>query len=68
MPPQPDHDNLGGSNRLLDLAEAALLLNVPPERLRRHWRRWGITAHKVGRELRFRERDLNAWLTKRVAA
>lgn len=59
-----DHDNLGGSNRLLPLAEAAELLAVPPKRLRDQRRAWGITTYKVGRELRFRERDLNAWLAK----
>jgi hypothetical protein len=38
----------GGSNRLLDLAEAADYLRVPERRLRDNWRRWGIRAHKVG--------------------
>lgn len=63
-----DHGNLGGSNRLLPLAAAAELLGIDqPAKLRRQWKLWGIPAYKVGRELRFRERDLNAWLEKRAA-
>jgi excisionase family DNA binding protein len=63
-----DHHNLGGSNKLLTLAEAAAILNVPPTRLRDHWKRWGIPALRIGRELRFRERDLDNWISKRIAA
>lgn len=69
MTSQHDHHNLGGSNRWLNLAEAADLLRIEkPRKLRDNWKTWGIPAHKMGRELRFRERDLNAWLSKRVAA
>jgi excisionase family DNA binding protein len=65
---QHDHDNLGGSNRMINLAAAAEMLAVPPDRLRKHWKRWGIDAYKVGRELRFRQRDVNAWLAKQRIA
>jgi hypothetical protein len=58
---------LGGSNRLLDIAAAAELLCIPERRLRDHWQRWGIRAFKVGRELRFRERDLWSWLERNQA-
>jgi excisionase family DNA binding protein len=65
---QHDHRNLGGSNRWLDLAAAAELLAIDnPRKLRDCWKRWGIPAYKAGRELRFRERDLHAWLAKRDA-
>lgn len=58
----------GGSNLLLDLAKAAGYLDIPERRLRDNWRRWGIRAYKVGRELRFRERDLEAYLSANVEA
>jgi excisionase family DNA binding protein len=58
---------IGGSNRLMDLAAAADVLAVPKRRLRDHWRDWGIRAYKVGRELRFRERDLWSWLESNAA-
>lgn len=65
----PDHHNLGGSNRLLPLAEAAEFLGIDkPRVLRDYWRKWGIPSYKVGRELRFRERDLHAWIEKRKQA
>jgi hypothetical protein len=63
-----DHDNLGGSNKILNLDHAAELLDMPPARLRKHWREWGIPAYKAGRELRFTERDLRAWFAKRAVA
>jgi len=52
----------GGSNRLLSVKLAAEYLAVPERRLRDNWRRWQIRAYRVGRELRFRERDLESWL------
>lgn len=57
----------GGSNRVLDLAEAADFLRVPPTRLRGYWKAWGIKAHKVGRELRFLERDLVSYIEQHPA-
>jgi predicted DNA-binding transcriptional regulator AlpA len=68
MPARPDHHNLGGSNRLLNLADAAALLGLPkPRALRDYHKKWGVPSLRVGRELRFRERDLHAWIAKRVA-
>lgn len=57
---------VGGSNRLLNIPHAAELLDVPVRRLRDQWRAWGIPAFRVGRELRFRERDLWAWIEKQA--
>jgi hypothetical protein len=65
---RPDHARLGGSNKILNLASAAEVLDMPPRRLRQHWREWGIPAYKAGRELRFIERDLRTWLAKQRAA
>jgi excisionase family DNA binding protein len=63
-----DHHNLGGSNRLLNVTEAAAILGVRVRSLRDYHRKWGIPAGRVGRELRFRERDIHAWIAKRIAA
>jgi excisionase family DNA binding protein len=43
---------------------AAEYLAIPERRLRDNWRRWGMRAYRVGRELRFRERDLENWLER----
>jgi excisionase family DNA binding protein len=44
------------------MTEAAEYLNVPKRTLAARWRPWGLRAHKVGRALRFRERELERWL------
>jgi excisionase family DNA binding protein len=54
--------NLGGSNKLLTTREAADLLNIRYRALLENWRSWGLQPYKIGVELRFRERDIWAWL------
>lgn len=66
--PEHDHENLGGSNRILSLASAAALLDMPPRRLRDNWRKWEIPAYQIGRELRFIERDIRTWLKKQAVS
>ena len=58
--------SVGGSNRLLSVPEAAEYLAVPERTLRENFRRWGIPAHKVGRALRFRVRDIESYLEKNL--
>jgi excisionase family DNA binding protein len=58
---------LGGSNRLLTVAEVADYLGVPKKTVYGCWRQWGLTACKVGRHLRFRERHVQEWLRSREA-
>lgn len=55
-------------DRLLTPAEAGGILGVSGPVLRRHRRKWGIPAVKVGRELKFPERELRAWIANRPAA
>jgi excisionase family DNA binding protein len=50
------------SNKLLSAKETAVFLDVPLSTLYERWRLWGLTAHRVGRGLKFRERDLEKWL------
>lgn len=52
----------GGSNRLLTPRQAAEFLSVSLNTLYSNWRTWGLTAYRVGKHLRFRERDLETWL------
>jgi excisionase family DNA binding protein len=40
----------------------AEFLAVPERTLRENWRRWGLSAHRVGRAIRFRERNIETWL------
>lgn len=52
----------GGSNRLLTPEEVAAWLKVSDITVRNKYRNWGLKAQKVGRLLRFRERDIVAYL------
>lgn len=58
----------GGSNALLTLKETAEYLNVNHRTFEAQWRSWGLTAHRVGRGLRFRVRDIERWLEQNKAA
>ena len=55
---------LGGSNRLIGVRETAARLGVPVSTLYKHWREWQLTAYRVGRALKFRERDIEVWLER----
>jgi excisionase family DNA binding protein len=57
---------LGGSNRLLSVVETAERLSVSVRTLREHRRAWGLPVVRVGRALRFRERDLEAWIEQQA--
>ncbi|GAA3740073.1 helix-turn-helix domain-containing protein [Salinactinospora qingdaonensis] len=59
---------LGGSNRMLSAQETADRLGISRRTLYNNWKSWGLKAHKVGGSLRFRERDVEAWLDTRAAA
>jgi hypothetical protein len=62
-------NNLGSSNKMLTLREAADLLSVAPNTLYNEWRAWGIPFYRLGMadrgRLRVRERDLWNWLETR---
>ncbi|NEA55328.1 helix-turn-helix domain-containing protein [Streptomyces sp. SID13666] len=52
----------GGSNRLLTPEEVAAWFQVSEITVKNKYRVWGLKAQKVGRLLRFRERDILAYL------
>jgi excisionase family DNA binding protein len=56
----------GGSNRLMSTRETAERLSVSVKTLYRRWREWGLPAYEVG-GLKFRERDVENWIERRVA-
>ncbi|MFU9033461.1 MULTISPECIES: helix-turn-helix domain-containing protein [unclassified Streptomyces] len=58
------HMTRGGSNRLLTVEEVAAWLRVSEATVRKKYRAWGIRPQKVGRLLRFRERDIANYLEK----
>ena len=52
----------GSSNRLLTPEEVASRLKVSETTVKNKYRTWGLRPQKVGRLLRFRERDIVAYL------
>ena len=57
----------GGSNRLMSAEETADYLDINVETLYRQWRVWGLRGIRVGRGLKFRERDIESWIVSRYA-
>ncbi|MFE5096595.1 helix-turn-helix domain-containing protein [Streptomyces sp. NPDC056638] len=55
----------GGSYRLLTPAEVADWLKVSELTIKNKYRAWGLRPQKVGRLLRFRERDVVAYLERK---
>jgi excisionase family DNA binding protein len=62
-----DKGTLGGSNRMLNSREVGELLGLPERTVRLQWKAWGLKTYRVGRALRWRERDLQDWLEKQAA-
>ncbi len=58
---------LGGSNRLLSAREVAGMLGVPERTVRDKWRAWGLPAYRIGKHLRWKERDVLAWIDRQAA-
>jgi hypothetical protein len=54
-------------DRLLTKEQVAQILggNVTPATIIRRWRQWGLTGHRVGRELRWWESDVYQWIASR---
>jgi excisionase family DNA binding protein len=55
---------LGGSNRLLSSRDVAAILAIPERTVRDKWKEWGLPAYKIGKHLRWRERDVYAWIER----
>jgi excisionase family DNA binding protein len=58
---------LGGSNRLLSSRQVAAILGVRERTVRAMWREWQLPAYRIGKQLRWRERDVYAWIERQAA-
>lgn len=58
---------LGGSNRMLSARDVAAILAIPERTVRDKWREWGLPAYRIGKHLRWRERDVHAWIDRQAA-
>ncbi len=58
---------LGDSNRLLSSRDVAAILAVPERTVRDKWKEWGLPAYRIGKHLRWKERDVYAWIERQSA-
>jgi excisionase family DNA binding protein len=58
---------LGGSNRLLSSRDVAAILAVPERTVRDKWKEWGLPAYRIGKHLRWKERDVYSWIERQSA-
>jgi excisionase family DNA binding protein len=65
--PRPQKGTLGGSNRLLSSRDVAAILAIPERTVRDKWKEWGLPAYRIGKHLRWRERDVYAWIERQSA-
>jgi len=64
---KPRGGTLGGSNRLLSARDVAAILAVPERTVRDKWRDWELPAYWIGKHLRWKERDVYAWIDRQAA-
>jgi len=63
----PQKGTLGGSNRLLSSRDVAVILAIPERTVRDRWKQWGLPAYRIGKHLRWKERDVYAWIERQSA-
>ena len=64
----PRKGTLGGSNRLLSSRDVAAILAIPERTVRDKWKEWGLPAYRIGKHLRWKERDVYAWIERQSAS
>jgi excisionase family DNA binding protein len=64
---RPRTGTLGGSNRMLSAREVAAILSVPERTIREKWRDWKLPAYRIGKHLRWKEREVHAWIDRHAA-
>jgi excisionase family DNA binding protein len=52
---------------MLSAREVSEILGVPERTVRDRWREWVLPAYRIGKHLRWRERDVMAWIDRQRA-
>ena len=52
---------------MLAAREVAAILSVPERTVREKWREWELPAYRIGKHLRWKERELYAWIDRHAA-
>lgn len=64
---RPRTGTLGGSNKMLSAHEVSVILSVPERTIREKWRDWELPAYRIGKHLRWKEREVYAWIDRQAA-
>ena len=64
---RPRSGTLGGYNKMLSAREVAAILSVPERTIREKWRDWELPAYRIGKHLRWKEREVYAWIDRNAA-
>jgi excisionase family DNA binding protein len=48
-------------------ADVAAILAIPERTVRDKWKEWGLPAYRIGKHLRWKERDVYAWIERQSA-
>jgi len=52
---------------MLSAREVAAILSVPERTVREKWRDWRLPAYRIGKHLRWKEREVYAWIDRNAA-
>jgi excisionase family DNA binding protein len=52
---------------MLSAREVAVILSVPERTVREQWRAWELPAYRIGKHLRWKEREVYAWIDRNAA-
>jgi excisionase family DNA binding protein len=52
---------------MLSSRDVAAILGIPERTVRDKWREWRLPAYRIGKHLRWRERDVYDWIDRQVA-
>jgi predicted DNA-binding transcriptional regulator AlpA len=55
---------IGGSNKLVSAQDVADQTGFKVDTIYDNWRKWGLPGFYVARSLRFKQRDIDAWIEK----
>lgn len=67
MPRACEVTRIGGSNKMISVKELAERLAISTDTIYDEWRSWGLPAYRIGKHLRFREREIEAWVDQQAA-
>ena len=51
---------------MLSVRDVVAILAFPERTVRDEWREWGLPAYRIGKHVRWRERDVYGWIDRQA--